>query len=156
MSKNERGTKRLCGECSNKFYDLGRDPIVCPVCETVFVVEEPAPKARAARAPKPEKPKAAEETPATETAPAAEAVEPTEAAAAAAASGPKIVSLDEAEAEEAGDQPEVDDEALAALGGDDEDIPDADDDDVFLETDDEEGSDVTDIVPGPAKAGEES
>ncbi|MEJ0078515.1 MAG: FYDLN acid domain-containing protein [Alphaproteobacteria bacterium] len=26
-----------------KFYDLGKDPIVCPTCETVFVIPKPEP-----------------------------------------------------------------------------------------------------------------
>jgi uncharacterized protein (TIGR02300 family) len=37
------GTKRLCGGCTAKFYDLGKDPIVCPTCETVFVIPKAAP-----------------------------------------------------------------------------------------------------------------
>ena len=36
MAKPELGTKRLCGSCGAKFYDLNKDPIVCPKCETVF------------------------------------------------------------------------------------------------------------------------
>src|SRR5205085_1794011 len=37
MAKPELGTKRLCANCGAKFYDLNKDPIVCPKCETVFV-----------------------------------------------------------------------------------------------------------------------
>lgn len=36
MAKPEWGTKRICQSCSTPFYDLQRDPIVCPKCETVF------------------------------------------------------------------------------------------------------------------------
>ena len=36
MAKSELGTKRLCASCGAKFYDLSKDPIVCPKCETVF------------------------------------------------------------------------------------------------------------------------
>ena len=36
MAKPELGTKRLCGNCAAKFYDLGKDPIVCPKCHTVL------------------------------------------------------------------------------------------------------------------------
>lgn len=43
MSKPELGTKRLCAGCAAKFYDLMKDPIVCPKCETVFIVPEPEP-----------------------------------------------------------------------------------------------------------------
>jgi uncharacterized protein (TIGR02300 family) len=31
-SKALRGTKRACQACEVRFYDLGRDPIVCPAC----------------------------------------------------------------------------------------------------------------------------
>ena len=36
MAKAEWGTKRVCLSCSARFYDMMRDPIVCPECETVF------------------------------------------------------------------------------------------------------------------------
>ena len=36
MAKPEWGTKRVCLSCSARFYDMMRDPIVCPSCETVF------------------------------------------------------------------------------------------------------------------------
>ena len=36
MAKPELGTKRLCGSCGAKFYDLSKDPIICPKCGTVF------------------------------------------------------------------------------------------------------------------------
>lgn len=54
--KAKRGTKHVCGNCSAKFYDLNRDPIVCPLCETVFEVKKPEPKPKKAEV-KPEKPK---------------------------------------------------------------------------------------------------
>ena len=38
MAKPDLGTKRLCANCGAKFYDLSKTPIVCPKCETVFVV----------------------------------------------------------------------------------------------------------------------
>jgi uncharacterized protein (TIGR02300 family) len=31
-SKAMRGTKRVCHACAVRFYDLARDPIVCPSC----------------------------------------------------------------------------------------------------------------------------
>ena len=40
----KRGTKRLCENCENMFYDLGRDPVVCPICETPFIIKKPKPK----------------------------------------------------------------------------------------------------------------
>jgi uncharacterized protein (TIGR02300 family) len=45
VSKPELGTKRLCGNCGAKFYDLHHDPIVCPKCATVLVPPAPAPAA---------------------------------------------------------------------------------------------------------------
>ncbi len=36
MAKPEWGTKRTCFECGGKFYDLRRDPIICPSCSKVF------------------------------------------------------------------------------------------------------------------------
>ena len=68
MAKPEWGLKRACQSCGARFYDLKRDPIICPKCETVFdplanlrprrtrVVAEAAPKPEAKPKPKP-KPK---------------------------------------------------------------------------------------------------
>lgn len=38
--KAARGTKRTCqsGSCGARFYDLGRDPIVCPICGTTYAI----------------------------------------------------------------------------------------------------------------------
>jgi uncharacterized protein (TIGR02300 family) len=38
--KAQRGTKRTCQnpECGSRFYDLGRDPITCPVCSSAYVI----------------------------------------------------------------------------------------------------------------------
>ena len=47
MAKPELGAKRQCQNCGTKFFDLSRDPIVCPKCGTVF---QALPVARAARA----------------------------------------------------------------------------------------------------------
>jgi uncharacterized protein (TIGR02300 family) len=37
-TKADRGTKRSCqnSSCSARFYDLNRDPIVCPICGTAY------------------------------------------------------------------------------------------------------------------------
>ena len=43
MSKPELGVKRLCANCGAKFYDLHRDPIVCPKCASLFVPPARAP-----------------------------------------------------------------------------------------------------------------
>lgn len=36
MAKPELGAKRQCQACGAKFFDLNRDPIVCPKCGAVF------------------------------------------------------------------------------------------------------------------------
>jgi uncharacterized protein (TIGR02300 family) len=37
-TKAERGTKRTCQnpECGSRFYDLNRDPIICPICRSTY------------------------------------------------------------------------------------------------------------------------
>jgi len=127
VAKPELGTKRLCGNCGAKFYDLSKDPIVCPKCETVFhpvVVTTRSRGGAAAAAP---------------VAPLAPEVETPEAAEV------ELVSLEEADAEAEGGKKD------AAVEGE-EDVEVADDagaeDDTFLETDEDEGDDVSDIVGG--------
>ena len=39
MAKPELGMKRLCLSCGAKFYDLNRDPILCPKCGAQFQVQ---------------------------------------------------------------------------------------------------------------------
>ncbi|MEE8622478.1 MAG: TIGR02300 family protein, partial [Alphaproteobacteria bacterium] len=34
MAKPEWGTKRTCPHCGARFYDLRRETIVCPKCDT--------------------------------------------------------------------------------------------------------------------------
>ena len=44
--KLERGTKRTCQnrDCGSRFYDLSRDPITCPICNTVYSIAlQPSP-----------------------------------------------------------------------------------------------------------------
>jgi len=36
VAKPEWGTKRICQSCSAPFYDLQRDPIICPKCNAIF------------------------------------------------------------------------------------------------------------------------
>jgi uncharacterized protein (TIGR02300 family) len=36
VAKPELGTKRQCQNCGAKFFDLNKDPIICPKCGTVF------------------------------------------------------------------------------------------------------------------------
>ena len=37
-TKQARGTKRTCQSCDERFYDLDRDPIVCPFCGSKYVI----------------------------------------------------------------------------------------------------------------------
>ena len=36
MAKVDIGTKRVCPECEAKFYDLNRNPAICPMCQHSF------------------------------------------------------------------------------------------------------------------------
>ena len=51
-SKAERGMKRMCQneKCGSRFYDLNRDPIVCPICNTTYTVVHIAPPSPATTA----------------------------------------------------------------------------------------------------------
>jgi uncharacterized protein (TIGR02300 family) len=120
VAKPELGTKRLCGGCGAKFYDLSKDPIVCPKCSTVFQV---APSSRlrpeAARAPVVEE----------------EVVVPE-------AAGAEFVSLEEADKEAEGAKP-------AGAEGSEDDVEVEDeplDDAAFIVPEQEEEDDVTDII----------
>jgi uncharacterized protein (TIGR02300 family) len=42
MTKAERGEKHRCLACNTAFFDLNRTPIVCPKCDEIFQVVEPA------------------------------------------------------------------------------------------------------------------
>lgn len=55
VAKPEWGTKRICQSCGAPFYDLRRDPIVCPKCGTVFDPEAVL-KSRRSRVPEEEAP----------------------------------------------------------------------------------------------------
>lgn len=131
MAKPELGTKRLCASCGAKFYDLNKDPIICPKCEAVFVV--PVVTTRATRAD-------AARSPVKNV-----AVEPETADA-------DFVSLEDADAEASGgkkvaaeDDVDVEDDA-----GDDA------SDDTFIEETDDNDDDVTDIIGDAGDKEEES
>jgi uncharacterized protein (TIGR02300 family) len=127
VAKPELGTKRLCASCGAKFYDLSKDPIVCPKCETVFHPVVLATRSRGGAAA------------AVPVAPLAPEVETPEEAPV------ELVSLEEADAEAEGGKKE------AVAEGEEEDVEVAGggaEDDTFLETDEDEGDDVSDIVGG--------
>jgi len=61
VSKEELGLKRVCASCGTKFYDLNRDPIICPKCGAVYS-EDAAATPAPVKAVKPEQPEETEQT----------------------------------------------------------------------------------------------
>ena len=126
MARPELGVKRQCMSCGAKFYDLNKDPIVCPKCAAVFQATGPArvaPPAAAARQRQEEEPE----------------VEP---------AGPEMVSLDEVEAGENEKDIPVDDDIDVA--------DDVADDDTFLEDEEEGDDDVADLIDSDIEDDEEA
>lgn len=119
--KAARGTKRVCHSCGGKFYDLNRDPIICPLCQSTYHQDQGAKKSALA----------------------GNAVEDDEDDIVTSGGGVELVSLDEVADEE--NLPDIEGDDLIE---DDGDLPD-DDDETFIEVeDDDEGDDVTGIVGG--------
>ncbi len=64
MAKPELGNKRQCQNCGAKFFDMSRDPILCPKCGTQFVVAASSrPQARTTSEDEPEAESTAELVP---------------------------------------------------------------------------------------------
>ena len=157
MAKPELGTKRLCTNCSAKFYDINKDPIVCPKCHTVMEAAMVGPRAqeRGCRSfcghgfglPRAGGP----ETLRSGLVAVAEGVDVGGAAAAAEeevaapeTAEAEFVSLEEADAEAQGKKPEGE-----AVEGGEEDVELEDegmDDATFIEEQEEGDEDVTDII----------
>ena len=138
MAKAELGTKRVCPETGRKFYDLNKNPVISPYSGKVVPVETPTSRAR----PEPQ----AAPTPRPAVVPAEEVAvpEPQEA---------EFVSLEEADAEAQGakapvetTEPDVEEEVEL-----DETLDDA----AFIEEQEEEDADVTDIIGGDIEPEEE-
>ena len=111
---------------------MGRTPIVCPACQTVYQVTQPTSR-RGERAPPPEVRAKIE--------PEVEVV---------TLEGPETISLEEVE--EAGAEVTIEEEEIVDLGEEEAEIPAADDDSTFLEEPGDEEPDVTGIVsPGPGE-----
>jgi uncharacterized protein (TIGR02300 family) len=125
VAKAELGTKRVCPTTGRKFYDLNKDPVVSPYTgEVVPIAVLPTSRSRGAPAAAPVAPLV----------PEAEVPEAAEV---------ELVSLEEADAEAEGKK--------APVEGEEEEVEVADDpadDATFLETDEDEGDDVTDIIGG--------
>ena len=39
MAKETWGKKRTCPKCDTRFYDLNKDPLICPNCEHTFSLD---------------------------------------------------------------------------------------------------------------------
>lgn len=128
MAKPELGLKRQCMSCGAKFYDLNKDPAVCPKCSTVF---QATALTRGA-------------APAAARAAAVADDEETELEVA----GPEMVSLDEVEADENEKGVPVDDDIDVA--------DEAADDDTFLEDEEEGDDDVSDLIDSDLEDDEEA
>jgi uncharacterized protein (TIGR02300 family) len=127
--KAARGTKRVCQSCGNKFYDLNRDPIVCPICQTVFQNQEIRPKAAAL---------------------AGNAADDDEDDVVAAPAGAvEIVSLDEVAADE-NEVPDIEDAEL-----DEDAVEIEDEDETFIEVEDDDGDDEVSGLVGSREDDEE-
>jgi uncharacterized protein (TIGR02300 family) len=127
VAKPELGTKRLCTNCGAKFYDLSKDPIVCPKCHTVLELAAVSARSRPEAAARAAAPAAEEEVVVPETAEA------------------EFVSLEEADAEAQGKKTG---EGEAVEGAEDEvELEDEGmDDATFIEEQEEGDEDVTDII----------
>lgn len=139
MAKPEWGVKRACPSCGARFYDLLRDPIVCPSCGETFALEaltRPRRGKSAAIAPKPVK------------SPEPELEEVEEADELVETDDDDVLDLDDeedaapavpaAQSEEGGDEatlPEFssDEDEVVAADDDDDDVLDDDSDEVSLD-----------------------
>jgi|SRR6185437_1676548 uncharacterized protein (TIGR02300 family) len=123
VAKPELGIKRQCANCGAKFYDLGKSPIICPKCGTLHEIAAAPARRQVAAKPAP--------------------VEEQEAAPAEA----ETVSLEEVAEQEKkkpspkGAAPNVDVES-----DDDVEVADGEEDDTFLEAEEEESGDVSDLI----------
>ena len=121
MAKPELGAKRQCQACAAKFFDMNKDPIVCPKCGAVF---QGALRVRSA------------------------SKEDEEESELGAPAGVDMVSLDEVEAgeekavETAVEDIDVEDDAVA-------------EDDSFLEQEEEDEDDVSNLIDGDIAPDEE-
>jgi uncharacterized protein (TIGR02300 family) len=122
VAKPELGAKRQCQNCGAKFFDMNKDPVVCPKCGTIFQgvarVERAAAKVE---------------------------VEEDEVVAPA---GVELVSLDEVEAsEEKAAEPAVEEVDVEET--------EAEPDDPFIEAEEEDEDDVTNLIDGDIAPDEE-
>lgn len=128
MAKADLGTKRTCPETGKKFYDLGKDPIVSPYTGVAYPLTAFEQVRREARIEEEE----AEDNEATT---AVDAVE--------------FAPMDETDGDD-----KADGDDLPDLGDDDVDIGE-DAEDTFLETEEEEDDNMSDLLGGVPEGEEE-
>ena len=136
MANPELGTKRLCASCGAKFYDLNKDPSHCPKCGAVFEVVVASWPVRPEAAPVAPRPPVPEEAP---------APEPQEV---------ETVSLEEADAEAEGAAKKPAPEE-AGIEEEEVEMDESLDHHTFIEEQEEEDADVTDIIGGDIENKEE-
>lgn len=130
MVSAELGTKRTCPNCAARFYDLLRDPIMCPKCGTSFVAAAILPSKGdfPSVAPVAPKPRVVEETDDADT------------------GDVELISLEDVE-EDGKDDDEtagIEDVDLGEDAADD----DAEEDDTFLVVEEDEGGNMSDLIEG--------
>ena len=133
--KAELGTKRTCPSCAARFYDLLKNPIVCPKCNANFVAASilPSKGDMPAMAPAP-KPREVE----------ADDME--------VADDVELVSLEDAEEPDVGDDETagIEDVDLGEDAGEDE-----SEDDTFLVEEEEEGDNMSGLLDTGGKEEDE-
>jgi uncharacterized protein (TIGR02300 family) len=120
VAKPELGTKRQCQSCSAKFFDLNKDPVLCPKCGAEFQLAAVRAPVRAASSDDDDE---ADDIPNVD-----------------------LVSLDDADA----------DKAVAAVDDDIEIEDDGDADETFLEEEEGDADDVSDLIDSDLQDDEES
>lgn len=121
MAKPELGIKRQCANCGAKFYDLAKSPILCPKCGTLYeIAAAPARRVAAVKAAPVEEPEAV---------PVVEA---------------ETVSLEEVAEQE--NKPASAKGAAPDLEGEEDEVEVEAGDDTFLEEEEEEPGDVSDLL----------
>ncbi len=139
MVNAELGTKRTCPSCAARFYDLLKNPIVCPKCNANFIAAAILPSkgdypGAAAPAPKPREKVVVEETDKDDV---------------------ELISLEDIE------EDGKDDDETAGIEdvdlGEDAEPADGEEDDTFLVVEEEDGDNVSSLLDGGAgaKEGEE-
>ena len=133
--KAELGTKRTCPSCAARFYDLMKNPIVCPKCNANFVAASvlPSKGEMPAMAPAP-KPRVVE---------VADDVEVADV---------DLISLEDAEAPDVADDDETAGIEDVDLG---EEAGDAAEDDTFLVEEEEDGDNMSGLLDTGGKEDEE-